>query len=51
MDDSPASLLLGALACHRHIRVDARDYVTGRGLGGVVGRNHFLPMLGLALHY
>jgi len=29
------------------IRVDARDYVTGRGLGGVLGRNHFLPMLGV----
>jgi len=33
------------------IRVDARDYVTGRGLGGVPGRHHFLPMLGIALHY
>lgn len=36
---------------HFSIRVDARDYVTGRGLGGVLGRNHFLPMLGAALHY
>ena len=36
---------------HFSIRVDARDYVTGRDLGGVLGRNHFLPMLGLALHY
>jgi hypothetical protein len=33
------------------IRVDARDYITGRVLGGVLGRNHFLPMLGIALHY
>ena len=29
------------------IRVDARDYMTGRNLGGVLGRNHFLPALGL----
>jgi hypothetical protein len=36
---------------HISIRVDARDYVTGRGLGGDLGRNHFLPMLGLGLHY
>ncbi|HUB83544.1 MAG TPA: hypothetical protein VMB03_32320 [Bryobacteraceae bacterium] len=33
------------------IRVDARDYITGRKLGGVNGRNHFLPMLGFVLHY
>jgi hypothetical protein len=33
------------------IRVDARDYVTGRDSGGVVGRHHFLPMVGIALHY
>jgi hypothetical protein len=36
---------------HVSIRVDARDYLTGRGLGGALGRNHFLPMLGIALHY
>jgi len=39
------------IARHVSIRVDARDYVTGRGLGGVLGRNHFLPMAGIALHY
>jgi hypothetical protein len=32
------------------IRVDARDYVTGRDLAGVPGRNHFLPMVGLVFH-
>lgn len=36
---------------HVSIRVDARDYVTGRDLGGVLGRNHFLPLLGVAFHY
>jgi hypothetical protein len=33
------------------IRVDVRDYVTGHGLGGVLGRNHFLPMAGIAFHF
>jgi opacity protein-like surface antigen len=33
------------------IRVDVRDYVTGRNLGGVAGRNHVMPMLGLAFHF
>jgi hypothetical protein len=33
------------------IRVDVRDYVTGRDLAGVLGRNHFLPMFGFALHF
>lgn len=33
------------------VRVDARDYVTGRNLGGTPGRNHFVPMLGFVLHY
>ena len=33
------------------IRVDVRDYVTGRGLGGVPGRNHLLPMMGIAFHF
>jgi len=32
------------------IRVDARDYVTGRDLGGVPGRNHFLPVVGVVFH-
>jgi hypothetical protein len=32
------------------IRVDVRDYVTGRDLDGVAGRNHFLPVLGLVFH-
>jgi hypothetical protein len=33
------------------LRVDVRDYVTGRGLSGIPGRNHFLPMMGLAFHF
>ncbi len=33
------------------IRVDVRDYITGRNLGGVAGRNHLLPMLGVAFHF
>jgi hypothetical protein len=33
------------------IRVDVRDYVTGRNLGGVPGRNHILPMMGFAVHF
>jgi hypothetical protein len=33
------------------IRVDVRDYMTGRDLGGVTGRHHFLPMMGLAVHF
>jgi hypothetical protein len=32
------------------IRVDVRDYVTGRDLDGVAGRNHILPVLGFVLH-
>jgi hypothetical protein len=32
-------------------RVDVRDYVTGRDLGGVPGRNHLLPSLGFAVHF
>jgi len=39
------------LSRHFSIRVDARDYITGRGLSGVPGRNHFLPMLGPAYHF
>jgi hypothetical protein len=33
------------------LRLSARDYVTGRDLGGVAGRNHFLPMFGVAFHF
>ena len=33
------------------IRLDVRDYVTGRDLSGIPGRNHFLPMMGLAFHF
>jgi hypothetical protein len=32
------------------LRVDVRDYVTGRNLGGVPGRNQFMPQLGVAFH-
>jgi len=32
-------------------RVDVRDYVTGRGVSGVPGRNHVLPMMGFAFHF
>jgi hypothetical protein len=32
------------------IRVDVRDYVTGRDLDGATGRNHVLPVLGLVFH-
>jgi hypothetical protein len=32
------------------LRLDVRDYVTGRDLGGVPGRNHVLPMFGFAIH-
>jgi hypothetical protein len=30
------------------LRVDVRDYVTGRDLGGVNGRNQFMPQVGVA---
>jgi hypothetical protein len=33
------------------LRVDARDYVTGRNLSGVRGRNHLLPLFGFAFHF
>jgi opacity protein-like surface antigen len=39
------------VARHISIRVDARDFVTGRDLGGVNGRNHILPAVGVAFHY
>ena len=32
------------------IRGESRDYVTGRGLGGVAGRNHVIALFGLAVH-
>jgi opacity protein-like surface antigen len=38
------------LSQHFSIRVDFRDYVTGRNLAGAPGRNHPLPMIGLAFH-
>lgn len=38
------------LSRHFSLRLDVRDYVSGRHLGGVNGRNQVLPMLGLALH-
>jgi hypothetical protein len=33
------------------LRVDVRDFVTGRDLSGVPGRNHVLPMVGVAFHF
>ncbi len=33
------------------LRVDVRDYITGRNLNGVAGRNHVLPALGVAVHF
>jgi hypothetical protein len=33
------------------LRVDVRDFVTGRNLSGVPGRNHVLPMMGFAFHF
>lgn len=32
------------------LRLDVRDYVTGRDLGGVPGRNHLLPVFGFVFH-
>ena len=32
------------------IRLDVRDFIAGRNLGGVTGRNDIIPMLGFALH-
>jgi hypothetical protein len=32
-------------------RVDVRDYITGRNLAGVPGRNHLVPSLGFAVHF
>jgi hypothetical protein len=33
------------------VRVDVRDFVTGRELGGISGRNHPMPMMGFAAHF
>ncbi len=33
------------------IRVEARDYITGRGLSGVAGRHHVFPAAGIAMHF
>jgi hypothetical protein len=33
------------------IRLDARDYISGRELGGLNGRNHFLPAFGPVFHF
>jgi hypothetical protein len=39
------------LSRHFGLRVDVRDYVTGRDLSGVPGRNHLFPMLGPVFHW
>jgi hypothetical protein len=33
------------------LRAEVRDYVTGKDLGGAVGRHHVLPLFGVALHF
>jgi hypothetical protein len=33
------------------IRTDVRDFVTGRGLSGVPGRNHTIAAAGLVMHF
>ena len=33
------------------LRVDARDFVTGAGMGGVTGRNHAILQFGIAFHF
>jgi opacity protein-like surface antigen len=33
------------------LRGEIRDFVTGRGLGGVDGRNHLLTLFGVAVHF
>ena len=33
------------------LRAEARDFVTGRGLGGVEGRNHPIFSFGLGIHW
>ncbi|MBZ5618153.1 MAG: hypothetical protein LAQ69_05360 [Acidobacteriia bacterium] len=39
------------LARRISLRGEVRDYVTGAGLSGTVGRNHILPLVGVALHF
>ena len=33
------------------IRAEVRDFVTGRGLSGVAGPNHIVPVAGFVLHF
>jgi hypothetical protein len=33
------------------IRAEARDFITGAGLSGSTGRNHVLPLFGVAFHF
>jgi hypothetical protein len=33
------------------VRAEFRDYVTGRGLSGIAGRHHPVPLAGIALHF
>jgi hypothetical protein len=33
------------------VRGDIRDFVTGRGLGGLNGRNHTIFGFGMAVHF
>jgi len=33
------------------LRAEVRDFVTGRGLGGVEGRNHPIFSFGLGIHW
>jgi len=33
------------------VRSECRDFVTGRGLNGVPGRHHLVPLLGVAVHF
>lgn len=39
------------LNTHLSIRGELRDFITRRGLGGVAGRHHVVPLLGVALHF
>jgi hypothetical protein len=38
------------LSQHWSLRLDARDYVTGRDLSGIPGRNHPIAMFGIVMH-
>ncbi len=33
------------------LRMEVRDFVTGKGLGGAGGRHHVLPAIGVAFHH